>query len=83
MPDYLDKLSATRASYPFERWARRNPERYHPAVRAAFAGIFDRLLADLAAKGEAAPEEQKLEAFHQAVEALKNQPSSSDHNPLG
>ena len=70
MPDYLSKLEATKASYPFKQWEESGLDQYTPEASRAFAGVFDRLIADLSAKGEDAPEDQKLECFHHAVLAL-------------
>jgi hypothetical protein len=70
LPEYLSKLKATKASYPFKRWEESGLEQYSPEACGAFVGVFDRLIADLAAKGENAPDEQKLESLRQAVVAL-------------
>lgn len=48
-------------------------------MRDAFTAIFGRLIADLAAAGENAPEEQKLAAFQQAVEALNTLDAENNH----
>ncbi|HEX8310744.1 MAG TPA: hypothetical protein VF614_05460 [Chthoniobacteraceae bacterium] len=70
MPDYSSKLGATKASYPFKQWEESGVDQYTPEACSAFVTIFDGLIADLAAKGEAASADEKLECFHQAVLAL-------------
>ena len=70
MPEYLNKLSATKAQYPFKRWAESGLEQYTEDACAAFARVFDTLISELGSQGEAASEADKLECFHRAVVAL-------------
>ncbi len=70
MSEHLNRLHAARDHYPFARWASSIPDLYTESVCAAFAGVFDRLIARLIALGPAASEEAKLRAFHDAVRAL-------------
>ncbi|MGB8169726.1 MAG: hypothetical protein WCF18_19650 [Chthoniobacteraceae bacterium] len=68
--DYLETLDATKAQYPFQRWADSGLDQYTAEACGAFARIFDTLIEKLSALGQDAPEAQKLESFHQAVIAL-------------
>jgi hypothetical protein len=70
MDDYATRLAATKASYPFARWAESSLPQYTKEACAQFAAVFDGLIQKLGALGDQAPEEAKLEAFHQAVLAL-------------
>ena len=70
MNDYRLGLAATKARYPFQRWAESGLEQYTPQACAAFARVFDRLIHDLAELGPSADEAAKLAAFEQAVQAL-------------
>src|SRR2546421_9917167 len=63
MDDYSTRLSATKQSYPFARWANSGLEQYTDQVCASFTTIFDRLIEKLAALSEQAPESEKIEAF--------------------
>jgi hypothetical protein len=79
MPEYLDKLSATKARYPFKRWADSGLDQYTEESCSAFARVFDNLIERLAYLGEEASEADKLESFHQAVVAL-NALNESDYS---
>jgi hypothetical protein len=70
MDDYATRLSATKGTYPFARWAKSGLPQYTKEACASFAAVFDSLIQKLVALGEQASEEKKLEAFHEAVLAL-------------
>src|SRR5215469_10577789 len=70
MSEYCRRLLAAKSGYPFPRWASSIPELYTDSVCAAFAGVFDALIAKLVGLGETASEQDKLQAFHDAVRAL-------------
>ena len=72
MESYADRLDATKAHYPFERWLARGDdlEQYTEETCGQAAEIFDRLIVMLGTLGEGASEAQKLAAFQEAVEAL-------------
>jgi hypothetical protein len=79
MSEYLNKLTATKAQYPFKDWAESGLDQYTEEACAAFARIFDTLIERLISLGEAASESDKLESFHQAVVAL-NELNESDES---
>ena len=68
---YAEKFTASKQSYPFDRWASDRPQlpQYTPRACAAFTAIFDHLIIELAIIGEAASEPSKLLAFQKAVYA--------------
>jgi hypothetical protein len=70
MSEYYTRLHAAKTRYPFARWAGSIPELYTESICAAFARVFDNLIAKLVALGETASEAEKLHAFHDAVRAL-------------
>jgi hypothetical protein len=70
MDDYLKRLTTTKARYPFGGWAKSGLEQYTDEACSSFVGVFDKLIEKLAALGEHAPENQKIAAFKEAVEAL-------------
>lgn len=71
MSTYADRLEATKEHYPFTRWAGyEDLEQYTEENCAEAAQIFEQLIAKLAALGERAGEEEKLDASRTAVEAL-------------
>ena len=70
MDDYRQRLTATRESYPFPKWAASGLDQYTEEACGLFAAVFDDLIQRLAALGEQAPEKEKIAAFKQAVEAL-------------
>jgi hypothetical protein len=72
MNDYLQKLKATKAAYPFQRWGASSLEQYTPEACKAFTRIFDRLIDELGKLGPAADDPAKLAAFEQAVLALND-----------
>jgi hypothetical protein len=72
MNDYLQKLNAAKADYPFKRWAASGLDQYTPDACKAFTRIFDRLIDELGKLGPAADEAAKLAAFEQAVLALND-----------
>ena len=72
MQDYLNKLKATRADYPFKRWCASGLEQYTAEVCATFNRIFDKLIADLGKLGINAGDDAKLAAIEQAVLALND-----------
>lgn len=72
MQDYLNKLKAAKADYPFKRWCESGLEQYTPEACAAFTRIFDKLIADLGKLGVNAADEAKLAAIEQAVLALND-----------
>ena len=63
-------MTETKGSYPFARWAQSGPGQYTAEACASFVSVFDKLIEELAALGEQAPEKQKIAAFQRAVEAL-------------
>lgn len=67
--NYEEKLNQTKSTYPFARWQRSGMEIYSAENCGAMAKIFDDLIADLIAKGEAASETEKIESFHTAITA--------------
>ena len=67
MPEYLDRLSATKAHYPFRKWIRGGLPQYTEESCGKFVQIFDLLIEELAELGPDASEEKKLECFHHAV----------------
>lgn len=70
---YEEKLNQTKNSYPFELWRGRFDDRLEQYTQEncdKARKIFDDLIADLAAKGEAASASEKVESFRIAVEAL-------------
>lgn len=70
MNDYTEKLNSTKAGYPFQRWQESGLEQYTPEACAAFAAVFDQLIAELGHVGIGAVEAVKLAAFEKAVIAL-------------
>jgi len=72
MQDYLNKLKAAKADYPFKRWCESGLEQYTPEACAAFTKIFDKLIADLGKLGVNADDDAKLAAIEQAVLALND-----------
>lgn len=68
--EYGQRLVATKARYPFARWAKSGLPQYTARACAAFVLVFDRLISDLVTLGESAADAQKLACFRQAVEAL-------------
>jgi hypothetical protein len=70
MDEYLTKLTTTKESYPFARWAKSGLEQYTDEACASFVDIFDLLIEKLAGLGKDAPEEIKIAAFKETVEAL-------------
>jgi hypothetical protein len=70
MSDYAKKLSETKKTYPFTRWRESGLDQYTEEACASFATVFDHLIQSLVTLGEQAPEEKKLSAFKEAVEAL-------------
>jgi hypothetical protein len=78
MQDYLNKLKAAKADYPFQRWGESGLDQYTPEVCAAFTRIFDKLIADLGKLGVNADDEAKLAAFEQAVLALNDLDDEDD-----
>jgi hypothetical protein len=68
--EYLERLTATKESYPFARWAKSGLEQYTDESCASFASVFDHLIQTLAALGEDASEKIKIAAFKEAVLAL-------------
>lgn len=71
MNTYADRLNATKEQYPFGRWATYEElEQYTEENCTDAAGIFDRLISRLISIGEDASEQNKLEAFREAIEAL-------------
>jgi hypothetical protein len=80
MSDHARSLQSVKVHYPFAQWAVSGLEDLNTAETcAAFARIFDNLIAKLIALGELAPEKAKLEAFREAVEAL-NELSEKDRS---
>lgn len=67
---YLDRLNSAKEHYPFGQWAESGLEQYTDEACASFAAVFDQLIEKLAALGESSPEENKIKAFQEAVEAL-------------
>lgn len=70
--NYQEKLNATKSSYPFERWHKayeHGLEQYTQENCDRMQKVFDDLIDDLAAKGGAASEEDKVESFRIAIEA--------------
>ena len=78
MQDYLNKLKAAKADYPFQRWGESGLDQYTPEACAAFTRIFDKLIADLGKLGVNADDEVKLAAFEQAVLALNDMDDEDD-----
>ncbi len=72
MHNYLDRLTATKARFPFVIWQDSGLDQYTPEACAAFAAVFEQLIEKLAALGEDAPEVQKIALFQVAVEALNS-----------
>jgi hypothetical protein len=70
MSKYSKRLQATKAHYPFARWAASGLEQYTDHACASFVRVFDNLIAKLISVGEMASEQEKLDAFHEAVDAL-------------
>lgn len=70
MDDYRTRLAAAEDCYPFPKWAQWGIEQHTDHALGLFAAVFRRLIEQLAELSEAAPENDKLEAFRQAVEAL-------------
>ena len=66
---YEEKLEQTKSAYPFARWQESEIEMYTPENCNAMREIFDELVKDLIAKGEAASEDEKIESFRAAIEA--------------
>ena len=69
---YEEKVNQTKSDYPFERWQKGvefGLEQYTPENCGRLQKIFDDLIADLIAKGEDAPEQEKVESFRITVEA--------------
>ena len=80
MSNYAAVLNATKEFYPFEQWASyEDMEQYSEENCSAAAGIFDRLIVRLIALGKGAPEDAKLAAFKEAVEALNALDEDSGH----
>ena len=69
MSGYPAQLAAAKAHYPFARWQESGLDQYTPEACAAFVAVFDELIAQLAALGPDAPEDEKLACFQQAIEA--------------
>lgn len=67
---YREKLLPTKASYPFTRWGKSTLPQYTPEACAAFANVFDQLIERLAALGEIASAEKKMDCFRITIEAL-------------
>jgi len=70
MNDFADSLNATKASYPFGRWAESGLDQYTSEACGQFAHIFDLLIDELNQLGSTASEVSKLAAFEKAVVAL-------------
>ena len=68
--EYGQRLVASKARYPFSRWAKSGLPQYTARACAAFVVVFDRLIADLVTLGEGAADAQKVKCFRRAVEAL-------------
>ena len=69
MEAYESELNGVKGHYPFARWQQSGLDQYTEEACSAFAEIFDRLIADLAALGPEAAEAKKIELFKQAIEA--------------
>ena len=67
--NYEEKLSQTKSRYPFARWRESEIEVYSAENCGRMAKIFDDLIAELSAKGEAAAEAEKIASFRAAIEA--------------
>lgn len=70
MSDYRANFDPVVAKYPFLRWQQSGLEQYTPEACAAFAEVFDQLVARLIDIGEQATEQAKLDAIRSAVEEL-------------
>lgn len=71
--EYEKRLLATKTHYPFDEWQKglaHGLTQYTAANCRAAAATFDRLIDDLIRLGEAASEQEKLEAFRKCVESL-------------
>ncbi len=78
MSEYLNKLTATKAQYPFKRWSESGLDQYTEEACTKFARIFDTLIDRLTSLGEATSESDKLKSFHQAVVALNTLNETDD-----
>ena len=70
---YEEKLVQTKSEYPFDKWREafdNGLEQYTAENCGKARQIFDDLIADLIAKGEAAAESEKIESFKTAILAL-------------
>lgn len=85
---YSEKLEQTKSIYPFNNWREaffpdeehglEGMEQYSEENCSAAESILDRLITDLVAAGEDAPEEQKLKLFQTAVENLNELNDEND-----
>lgn len=73
--DYKTKLEEAKTAYPFKKWhsyEAHGLEQYTAENCQEATQIFDTLIADLVTLGESASEEEKLQKFQAAVEALND-----------
>ena len=79
---YENKLNTTKKFYPFEKWVQsfsNGLTQYTPANCDKAKKIFDDLILDLVAIGEAANEKEKLEQFKKAILATNKLDEECDH----
>lgn len=78
---YADQLLATQLHYPFQKWRTYFPdmEQYTEDNCMAAQAILDALIDSLLQLGEEASEDQKVEKFRIAVEALNELNEETGH----
>lgn len=81
--DYAARLLEAKQSYPFDGWRaayEEGLEQYTEENCAAAKRILDTLLSDLVSLGEEAREEDKMQKFQVAIEALNTLDDKTDNS---